>query len=351
MSQSKAPQRNRLLLIQCGGLLALTLVIAGAMQAVYGSYLTLANGEVMAMNFVFEAIVAVGMTLVIISGGIDLSVSSVFAFAEILVALLMVKFQLGIVSAIALTLLACVAIGALNGALIVLLQVHPLIITLGTMLALRGVNLSITGGKAVSGFSDGFLFLGQGKILGLNIPIMFLLFLTVVFGYLLDHQRFFRQLYFIGGNEQAASASGIAVPRVKIVVYCLSSLIVGCAGVLGAAKYGAAHWSHGNLIELKAIAAVAIGGANINGGTGTIWGTLLGSLFLAVIHNAFVVSAVNTFWYDVVNGAMLLLAVFLSKYIEQKNTLSLLKSKQSKLDMAEATGFQNPGLQNQGVNA
>ena len=132
----------------------------------------------------------------------------------------------------------------------------------------------------------------------MNIPILFFLLLTVVFGYLLDHQRFFRQLYFIGGNEQAASASGIAVPRVKIVVYCLSSLIVGCAGVLGAAKYGAAHWSHGNLIELKAIAAVAIGGANINGGTGTIWGTLLGSLFLAVIHNAFVVSAVNTFWYD-----------------------------------------------------
>ena len=106
---------------------------------------------------------------------------------------------------------------------------------------------------------------------------------------------------------------------------------------MAAAKYGAAHWSHGNLAELKAIAAVAIGGANINGGSGTIGGTVLGVIFLAVVHNVFVTSAVNTFWYDVVSGSMLLVAVFLSRFISLRNTRALLGSKQVKMDQIEAT--------------
>ena len=131
--------------------------------------------------------------------------------------------------------------------------------------------------------------------------------------------------------------SGVNVSRVKIIIYMLSGFLAGCAGVMAAAKYGAAHWAHGNLAELKAIAAVAIGGANINGGSGTIGGTVLGVIFLAVVHNAFVTSAVNTFWYDVVSGMMLLIAVLLSRFIALRNARALLGLKQSKMDQLSAT--------------
>jgi ribose transport system permease protein len=235
-----------------------------------------------------------------------------------------------------LTLVACAAVGALNGLLIVAFRVHPLIITMGTLLTIRGVNLAITDGKAVAGFPEAFLYLGQGKILGINLPILFFAVAALVLGYLLKHHRFFRQLYFIGGGERAARLSGVDVGRVKIVVYTMSATLAGCAGVMAAAKYGAAHWGHGNLAELKAIAAVAIGGANINGGSGTIGGTVLGVIFLAVVHNAFVTSAVNPFWYDVVSGLMLLIAVFLSRFIALRNRRAMLGVLQRKMDQVEA---------------
>jgi ribose transport system permease protein len=323
--------------LQYVGLIGVTLLTLFGFQAAFGNVLTGANLEVLAMNMVFEGIMALGMTFVIIMGGIDLSVASVFAFSEILVAKLMVQGGFAIAPAILATIIAAAAIGALNGVLIVLFRVHPLIITMGTLLTLRGVNLAITDGHSVSGFSDAFLFLGQGKVMGINVPIIFFAIAAVVLGILLGHQRFFRQLYFIGGGERAARLSGVNVSQVKIIIYMLSAFLAGCAGVMAAAKYGAAHWAHGNLAELKAIAAVAIGGANINGGSGTIGGTVLGDIFLAVVHNAFVTSAVNTFWYDVVSGMMLLIAVLLSRFIALRNARALLGLKQSKMDQLSAT--------------
>jgi ribose transport system permease protein len=334
-----APRKlfDNVTVVQYIGLVGVTLLTLFGVHAAFGNVLTRANLEVLAMNMVFEGIMALGMTFVIIMGGIDLSVASVFAFAEILVAKLMVQAGFAIAPAILVTLAATTAIGALNGILIVLFRVHPLVITMGTLLTLRGVNLAITDGHSVSGFSDAFLFLGQGRILGINVPILFFAGAALVLGVLLAHQSFFRQLYFIGGGERAARLSGVNVSRVKVIVYMLSATLAGCAGIMAAAKYGAAHWAHGNLAELKAIAAVAIGGANINGGSGTIGGTVLGVIFLAVVHNAFVTSAVNTFWYDVVGGVMLLVAVLLSRFISLRNARALLGLKQSKMDQLSAT--------------
>ncbi|QDG76193.1 ABC transporter permease [Labrenzia sp. PHM005] len=318
--------------VQYIGLILVTLAIAIGFQMVFGNVLTGANLRVLAMNMVFEGIMAIGMTFVIIMGGIDLSVASVFAFAEILVAKLMVEAGLPVFLAVSLTVLASMLIGAINGTLIVLLRVHPLIITLGMLLTLRGVNLAITDGKSISGFSDSFLYLGQGQILGIDVPIWFFAIAALVLGLLLAHHRYFRQLYFIGGSERSARFSGVNTDRVKISIYVLCSTLAGCAGIMAAARYGAAHWGHGNLAELKAIAAVAVGGADIMGGSGTMFGTVLGVIFLAVVHNVFVTSAINPFWYDVVNGAMLLLAVLLSRMIALKNRRDLLSARQMKLD-------------------
>ena len=326
---------KNIVFIQYVGLILVTLITLFSMHATFGNVLTGANLQVLAMNMIFEGIMALGMTFVIIMGGIDISVASVFAFAEILVAKLMVEGGVPIVPAILITIVSCCAVGALNGLLIVLFRVHPLIITMGTLLTLRGVNLAITDGHSIAGFSDSFLFLGQGQFLAIPVPVWFFVVSSIVLGVLLGHQRFFRQLYFIGGGERSARLSGVNVNQVKIIIYTLSSALAGCAGVMAAAKYGAAHWSHGNLAELKAIAAVAIGGANINGGSGTIGGTVLGIIFLAVVHNVFVTSAINTFWYDVVSGLMLLMAILLSRFISLKNASAMLALKQSKMDQIE----------------
>ncbi|MER8705183.1 ABC transporter permease [Mesorhizobium sp. M1088] len=322
--------------IQRAGLLFMTLLILTFMQAAYPGYVSAANMEVLAMNMVFEAIIAVGMTFVIISGGIDLSVAAVFAFAEILVAKLMVQAGLPIGAAIPITLVACGMIGLANGLLINLLRVHPLIVTLATLLTMRGVNLSISSGKSIAGFDDAFLFVGQGKLVGVPLPIWALVILTAGLGFLLRNHRSFRQVYFVGSDERAARLSGVNVERVKLVVYTASAILAGFAGVLAASRYGAAHWGHGNMAELKAIAAVAIGGANINGGSGSLGGTLMGILFLATVHNAFVTSAVNTFLYDVVNGGMLLVAILLSRYFEARSNVKILSIRQKKISNRKA---------------
>ncbi|MEO8410525.1 MAG: ABC transporter permease [Propionivibrio sp.] len=328
--------------LQSIGLIAIILGISISMQISNGNFLSSANLEVMAMNLIFEGIMAIGMTFVIIGGGIDLSVSGVFPFAEIIVAKLMVQAGLPVVPAIMITLTLCLGIGLLNATLINLLRVHPMVITMGMMLTLRGINLAITNGRSIAGFSDEFIFLGQGKLLGINLPIVFFIVAAIILGYLLKNHPYFRQLYFIGGGERAARLSGVKVGQVKSVVYMLSALLAGIAGVMAAAQYGAAHWSHGNLSELKAIAAVAIGGADVNGGSGNVFGTVLGISFLAVVHNAFVSSGINTFWYDAVNGLMLLIAILFSKYIERKNVAAVLRVKQMKLDEASGKGGSPP---------
>lgn len=321
--------------LQYAGLVLIMFAVLFGTQIAFGNVLQASNLEVLAMNMVFEGIMALGMTLVIIMGGIDISVAAVFAFAEIVVAKLMMEAGLPMVPAIVITLVLCAAIGVVNGLLIVMFRVHPLIITMGTLLTIRGINLAITDGKSIGGFSDAFMAIGQGKILGINVPILVFIVLAIVIGMLLANHRFFRQLYFIGGGERSARLSGVNTDRIKIIIYTISATLAGIAGVMGAAKYGAAHWSHGNLAELKAIAAVAIGGANINGGSGTIGGTVLGVIFLAVIHNAFVTSAVNPFWYDVVYGAMLLVAVLLSRFINLRSARAMRALRQNKMDQIQ----------------
>lgn len=318
------------------GLFLVTFMVLFGAQVAFGNVVSTANLEVLAMNMVFEGIMALGMTFVIVSGGIDLSVASVFAFAEILLAKLVVEAGIPLGAAIPITLLASAAIGATNGILIVLFRVHPIIITMGTLLTLRGVNLALTQGRSISGFPPEYLFLGVGKILGLNVPIWLFAMLAIVLAVLLARHRFFRQLYVIGGGERPAYLSGINVKRVKIVVYSLSATLAGVAGIMAGARYGAAHWGHGNLAELKAIAAVAVGGANINGGSGSIGGTVLGVIFLAVVHNAFVTAAVNPFWYDVVSGLMLLVAVLLSRFVQHRNLTAQLRVRQAKLNQPSA---------------
>ena len=303
-------------------LIGVLIVVSVVMQIRSPYFLTPANIEVTLTGFILEAIMAVGMTLVIISGGIDLSVSSVLPFSAIVVALLMTA-GVPVAVAVVVTLLLATLVGVINATLKTVLDVHPFIATLAMMLTIRGVAVVLSGGENISGFPEAFAVLGQGRFLGMPISIWAFLLLAIVFGVLLHHHRFFQQIYFIGYDPRAARVSGINVTLVNYVVFGLSSLLAGFAGIVAASQYGAAHNSFAFGAELKVIAAVVIGGTNIvRGGRGTMFGTVLGVLFMAIIFNAFAMSGINTYWQEIVNGVMLLLAIFMVQAVQSRERRS-----------------------------
>jgi ribose transport system permease protein len=255
---------------------------------------------------------------VIISGGIDLSVSSVLPFSAILTGMLLTA-GVPVAGAVAIALVAALAIGLLNATLKIVLDVHPFIATLAMMLTVRGVAVAMSGGESVTGFPEGFAFLGQGYIAGIPVPILVFLALAVGFGLLLRHHQFFQQIYFVGYDAKAARVSGINVTLINYVIFGISSLLAGLAGVIAASQYGTAHNSFAIGAELKVIAAVVIGGTNIvRGGEGSMFGTVLGVFFMAIIFNAFAMSGIDTYWQEIVNGLMLLVAIFMVEAARKK---------------------------------
>ncbi|MCG8508938.1 MAG: ABC transporter permease [Rhodospirillales bacterium] len=301
------------------GLLAATLLLFAAMSIGYPHFATLYNMEVVAMGFVQEAIMALGMTVVIISGGIDLSVGSVLVFSSILVGLCL-KAGLGITLSIFITLAVSALIGLANAAMIIRLRAHPFIVTLGTMTIVRGLALVLTGGHPVTGFPNAFSFFGQGYVFGIPFPVVLFIVLAIVFHILLRNTRYFSQVYFIGSNPEAARRCGMSVGRFQCVIYAMSATLAGIAGIITASQYISASSSFGIDAELRVITAVIIGGASLSGGVGTIGRTVLGVVFLAIVANALVQAGVPTYWEKVAYGTMLVLSVLLEQYIRYQRT-------------------------------
>ena len=283
----------------------------------YEYFLTWPNMKVVAMGFVLEAVVAIGMTLVIISGGIDLSVGSVLAFTAIVTAYGL-KSGMPAPVAIIISLFGAGLIGFLNARMAKWFRVHPFIATLATMLMIRGVNLVVTDGATISGLGREFCFIGQAEMLGIPFPIVIFAVIAIAVGCCLKKHRFFRQVYFVGDNAQAARMSGINVDRFLAFTYIASAVLAGVAGVIAAAQYGSASNTFGQGVELRVITAVVIGGASLRGGVGTVFGTFLGVLFLAIVNNAFVMTEISSYWQEIVNGGMLLIAVLLGQSLNKR---------------------------------
>jgi ribose/xylose/arabinose/galactoside ABC-type transport system permease subunit len=299
-------------------LLSVLILMIGGMALRSPYFLTFGNFEVIMTGFVLEAIMAIGMTFVIISGGIDLSVSSVLPMSAIVIGTLL-NAGVPIPFAILITLAMALLIGLFNAFLKIVLNVHPFIATLATMLTVRGLALAVSKGENLSGFPEAFTVLGQGYFLKIPIPLWIFAVLILVMGYLLKNHSFFQQVYFVGYDPRAALVSGIKVNRFYLFVFGFSSLLAGVAGILAAAQYGAAHNSYGLGSELKVITAAAIGGSSmVRGGTGTMFGTLLGVLFMAILNNAFMMSGISTYWQDIVTGMMLLIAILLAESLKGK---------------------------------
>ena len=304
------------------GLLAICIILAVGMQLSNDRFLSPANIEVMLVNFVPEGIMALGMTIVMITGGIDISVAAVLQFAAILVAMLLGQ-GLPIPVAVLLTLIASGAVGFVNIFLTNKFKVHPFIVTLATLLTLRGINIIITDAGTVPISIKAFSILGRGTIGGIphmrwSLALFFIL--ALIIGYLLANHNFLQKTYFIGGNRRSARILGIKVEQVLTVVFILNAVLAGVAGIVIASQLRAASISFGLNSELRTITIAAIGGASFTGGSGTITGTMLGWLFLAMVYNAFNMSGIDTYWQDVAIGVLLLIAVFLSDFVQRRKS-------------------------------
>ncbi len=271
-------------------------------------FFTRLNIEAILLALSVEATIAVGMVILLISGGLDLSVGSTLAFVGVVTGLAL-SAGLGTVLSILLGLIAALSVGLLNGTLVAKLKINPFITTLGTMITIRGLLLILAKGRAVLNLPKSFTVIGQGRLYGIQFPIFILLILVVSGDLLLRNSRFFRQSYYIGGNENAARLSGINVDLVKIFNYCLVAVLAGVAGLMITARFGSSSLTVGTGIELRVITACIIGGASLSGGEGSVLGAFLGALFMGMLANALNLLGVDVYYQSFITGLILILAV------------------------------------------
>ncbi len=295
------------------GLFGLSLVL----WALTPHFLTVSNLLNVAEQAAIIAIVAVGMTFVIITGGIDLSVGSVLAFAGVVMASVLhadAPVPLALGAALG-TGLFC---GLVNGALITVGRLPPFIATLGMMSVARGTALMFTEGRPVSGFSGGFRSLATGEVLGLPVSVVHMVGVYLVAHFVLTRTKLGRYTYAIGGNEEAALLSGVNVKFYKAAVYGISGLLSGLAAVLLTARLNSAQPIAGMMYELDAIAATVIGGTSLLGGEGTVVGTLIGALIMAVLRNGLNLLGVSSFIQQVVIGSVIIAAVLIDMWLKRR---------------------------------
>jgi len=263
----------------------------------------------------FFAIMAVGMTVVIITGGIDLSIGSMYALASVCGALVLSPYgPSGGGGAMILGIVVTIAVGALlgflNGAMITAFQVHPFIITLGTMAIYRGIAFVQTSGQSIGGFPEGFRQFVRSELWDLSlVPLVVMIIVTIVGGIFLAQTAIGRKIYAVGGNEIASRYSGIRVGRVKLLAYTLTGLTAGIASVLSLGYYGAGSSGDGQGYELNVIAAAVVGGASLIGGKGTALGAFLGAVILQMISNGLVILNIPQNYSQIVIGMVVIAAV------------------------------------------
>ena len=284
-------------------------------------FLTWSNLSSTIVGMCCNALLAIGMTVVLASGGIDLSVGSTMAMSGAVTGVLAIKCDVNIWIAAALGILAALCIGLVNGIICSKTNIAPMICTLGTMSIGAGRALVLTTGTSISMMSvpSSYSVLGKGTIGSIPIIIIIALVFAVVFGFLLRKSSVMRRAYYVGSNEQAADFSGINIFRVKMGVYILSGVLAGIAGIITTSRFAVASPTAGDGAEMTAISAAVIGGASVTGGSGTILGTMLGLLLLTFINNALVLLNVDVYWQEFINGCILLVAVLIDYFSRRKN--------------------------------
>lgn len=285
------------------------------------SFLTLKNVFNVLRQISSNLFLACGMTMVIILGGIDLSVGSVIALSGCIAAGAVSRYQLPLGVAVILGILVGLLIGMCNGLVISKTTIPAFIVTLATMNIAKGLAYVYTGGSPVRVVTKEWQFLGAGYIGIVPTPVIILIIVLIITALIINHSRMGRYIYAVGGNAQAARFSGIKVAKVKFFVHAYSGLMAGLAGVVLASRMYSGQPTAGEGAEMDAIAAVVVGGTSMSGGFGKIGGTIIGGLIIGVLNNGLNLLNVNSFWQYVVKGAVILLAVFID-YIKNRKAQS-----------------------------
>ncbi|MBZ9746084.1 ABC transporter permease [Mesorhizobium sp. CO1-1-7] len=304
------------------------------------NFLSAANLILMAKHVALNAFLAMGMTFVIITGGIDLSVGSIVGLCGMVAGYLVlngIDLQIGytiyfnVVEIALITLLVGIAIGAVNGLLITRLNVAPFIATLGVLYVARGFALLSSDGRTFPNLvgkpelgTTGFGFLGAGRLLGLPVSIWILIVVALGAAYLARYTPLGRHIFAVGGNERAARISGVRVNMVKMFVYMFSGFCAAIVGLIISSELMASHPATGESFELNAIAAAVLGGTSMSGGRGTIGGTIVGAFVIGILSDGLVMMGVSSFWQMVIKGLVIIVAVVVDqaqRRLQQRVTL------------------------------
>ena len=292
------------------------LIFSAVISIVNPRFLSLSNILNVLRQTSINSVIAAGMTFVILTGGIDLSVGSVLAFCGALSAAL-VGANLNILVVILVPMIAGAGFGAATGTIISRGRVQPFIATLVTMTIMRGATLVFTDGRPINAseglWSEAFAWFGDGYLLGIPVPVYTMILVYAVGWYTLHQTRFGRYIYALGGNEEAARLSGLAILRLKVLVYGISGFLAASAGIILTSRLSSAQPTAGAGYELDAIAAVVLGGTSLAGGSGKILGTIIGALIIGILNNALNLMNVSSYYQMIAKGTVILIAVLLDR--------------------------------------
>ena len=311
--ESNLSIKSKEMLSKLGPLFGLLLLII-IVSVLNPSFLSIANIFNVLRQVSISAIIAFGMTFVIFTGGIDLSVGSTLALTGAIAASLLAG-GLDPFLTMGIALILGLILGAINGVVITKGKVAPFIATLATMTIYRGLTLVFTEGRPISGLGDHYSFqlFGKGYFLGFPVPVVTMVIAFFILYFILQKTTFGRRVYAVGGNEEAAKLSGINTDRVKIAVYAITGFLAALSALILTSRLNSAQPTAGESYELDAIAAVVLGGTSLNGGKGWIFGTLIGALIIGVLNNGMNLIGVSSFWQQVVKGIVILLAVLMDR--------------------------------------
>ncbi len=312
----------------CIGILIGLGVMCVLLMLMTDKFLTGSNLFNIIRQITINIFLACGMTLVILLGGIDLSVGSVIAVSGCFSAGMVTWMKLPVPLGIAIGLLCGVAIGSINGLIASRTTIPPFIITLATMNIGRGIARLYTSAKTIAVLNPAYTFFGTGKIGEIPIQLLLIVLVVGVTSFILNRTKVGRGIYYVGDNEQAAKYAGLPVRKIRFFVFIFSGLLAGMAGILSTARTFAATMDMGTSAEMDAIAAVILGGTSMSGGRGTLMGTVIGAVIIGVLNNGMNLLGINTSWQYVVQGVVILIAVYID-YLKNNGGL-LKKFKQTK---------------------
>ncbi len=275
------------------------------------NFLTVTNLLNVVRQISVNGILAIGMTIVCLTGGIDLSVGSIVAFSGIIAAGLLRDKDYPIILIVVIAVVVGALCGLYNGYFVAYWNAAPFVVTLSMMTIARGMTYVYSDGRPISNLPSEFLIIGKGSIAGIPIPTLILLIVFILGSIMLTKLKYGRYVYAVGGNENAAMVSGINVKRVKMMVYVLSGMACGIAAIILTARVSAGLPQAGESYELDAIAATVIGGTSLSGGRGRLWGTIVGAILLGIVNNGLDLLNVSSFYQQIVKGLIILGAILI----------------------------------------